>query len=48
MRALDPSNSSSVSICPASSRLAENKEAIDDANADMAKHGLFSDEWRKF
>jgi len=28
--------------------LAENEEAFEAANAHMAKHGLFSDQWRKF
>lgn len=28
--------------------LAENKDAFDSNNADMAKHGLFSDDWRTF
>lgn len=28
--------------------LAENAEAIDDYNARVAKHGVFSDDWRRF
>jgi antitoxin CcdA len=28
--------------------LAENREAIDDYNAQVAKRGLFSDDWRRF
>ena len=28
--------------------LAENRDAIDDYNAQVAKRGLFSDDWRRF
>lgn len=28
--------------------LAENEEAIEDYNARVAKHGVFSDDWRRF
>lgn len=28
--------------------LAENREAIDSYNSQVAKHGLFSDSWRRF
>lgn len=28
--------------------LAENADAFESNNADMAKHGLFSDDWRTF